>query len=86
MITIGRGLREFIIGDRQTGKTAVATYTLINHKGHKKVIWVYVVNWSKSILCGSGSDYFTGNMGAMEYTFYCGSRNETGPRYTFLYN
>ena len=50
MIPIGRGQREFIIGDRQTGKTAVATYTLINHKGQKKVIFVYVVQLVKKHL------------------------------------
>ena len=33
MIPIGRGQRELIIGDRQTGKTAVATDTIINQKG-----------------------------------------------------
>jgi F-type H+-transporting ATPase subunit alpha len=33
MIPIGRGQREFIIGDRQTGKTAVATDTILKKKG-----------------------------------------------------
>jgi F-type H+-transporting ATPase subunit alpha len=42
MIPIGRGQRELIIGDRQTGKTAVAIDTIINQKG-KGVICVYVV-------------------------------------------
>jgi F-type H+-transporting ATPase subunit alpha len=42
MIPIGRGQRELIIGDRQTGKTAVALDTIINQKG-KGVICVYVV-------------------------------------------
>nr|YP_010610388.1 ATP synthase CF1 alpha subunit [Vallisneria natans]WAO28654.1 ATP synthase CF1 alpha subunit [Vallisneria natans] len=41
MIPIGRGQRELIIGDRQTGKTAVATDTILNQKG-EKVICVYV--------------------------------------------
>src|SRR5258706_438490 len=41
MIPIGRGQRELIIGDRQTGKTAVAVDTIINQKG-KNVICVYV--------------------------------------------
>nr|YP_010291902.1 ATP synthase CF1 alpha subunit [Xyris capensis]ULQ68499.1 ATP synthase CF1 alpha subunit [Xyris capensis]ULQ68545.1 ATP synthase CF1 alpha subunit [Xyris capensis] len=41
MIPIGRGQRELIIGDRQTGKTAVATDTIINQKG-QNVICVYV--------------------------------------------
>ena len=41
MIPIGRGQRELIIGDRQTGKTAVATDTILNQKG-QNVICVYV--------------------------------------------
>ena len=41
MIPIGRGQRELIIGDRQTGKTAVAIDTIINQKG-KDVICIYV--------------------------------------------
>ena len=41
MIPIGRGQRELIIGDRQTGKTAIAVDTIINQKG-KGVICIYV--------------------------------------------
>lgn len=41
MIPIGKGQRELIIGDRQTGKTAIAVDTIINQKG-KDVICVYV--------------------------------------------
>ncbi|MBQ4160403.1 MAG: F0F1 ATP synthase subunit alpha, partial [Clostridia bacterium] len=41
MIPIGRGQRELIIGDRQTGKTVIATDTIINQKG-KDVICIYV--------------------------------------------
>ena len=41
MIPIGRGQRELIIGDRQTGKTAVAVDTIINQKG-KDVICIYI--------------------------------------------
>ena len=41
MIPIGRGQRELIIGDRQTGKTTIATDTIINQKG-KDVICIYV--------------------------------------------
>ncbi|HLB17821.1 MAG TPA: F0F1 ATP synthase subunit alpha, partial [Gaiellaceae bacterium] len=40
MVPIGRGQRELIIGDRQTGKTAVAVDTIINQKG-KDVICIY---------------------------------------------
>ncbi len=41
MIPIGRGQRELIIGDRQTGKTVIATDTIINQKG-KDVLCIYV--------------------------------------------
>ena len=41
MIPIGRGQRELIIGDRQTGKTTIASDTIINQKG-KDVICIYV--------------------------------------------
>lgn len=47
MIPIGRGQRELIIGDRQTGKTAVAIDTIINQKG-KDVICIYVAIGQKS--------------------------------------
>jgi F-type H+-transporting ATPase subunit alpha len=41
MIPIGRGQRELIIGDRQTGKTAVATDTILNQQGQNGIC-VYV--------------------------------------------
>ncbi len=47
MIPIGRGQRELIIGDRQTGKTAIAVDTIINQKG-KDVICVYVAIGQKN--------------------------------------
>ena len=46
MVPIGRGQRELIIGDRQTGKTAIAIDTIINQKG-KDVICVYVATGRK---------------------------------------
>ena len=43
MVPIGRGQRELIIGDRQTGKTAIAIYTIINQKGQGvKCIYVAI--------------------------------------------
>ncbi|MAG45015.1 F0F1 ATP synthase subunit alpha [bacterium] len=42
MIPIGRGQRELIIGDRQTGKTAIAIDTIINQKKNKNIICIYV--------------------------------------------
>jgi F-type H+-transporting ATPase subunit alpha len=66
MIPIGRGQRELIIGDRQTGKTAVAVDTIINQKG-KGVICIYVaIGQKKSTVAQvvrTLEDY-----GAMEHT------------------
>lgn len=50
MVPIGRGQRELIIGDRQTGKTAIAVDTIINQKD-QDVICIYVAIRSKSIIC-----------------------------------
>ena len=47
MIPIGRGQRELIIGDRQTGKTAVAIDTIINQKG-QNVLCIYVAIGQKN--------------------------------------
>ena len=66
MIPIGRGQRELIIGDRQTGKTAVATDTIINQKGGD-VICVYVAIGQKA---SSVAQIVTtlSNAGAMDHT------------------
>lgn len=66
MIPIGRGQRELIIGDRQTGKTAVATDTILNQKG-KDVICVYVAIGQKA---SSVAQLVTTleERGAMDYT------------------
>jgi F-type H+-transporting ATPase subunit alpha len=66
MIPIGRGQRELIIGDRQTGKTAVATDTILNQKG-KGVICVYVAIGQKA---SSVAQIVTTleERGGMEYT------------------
>ena len=54
MIPIGRGQRELIIGDRQTGKTAIATDTILNQKG-KDVICIYVAIGQKPFdRCAAG--------------------------------
>jgi F-type H+-transporting ATPase subunit alpha len=52
MVPIGRGQRELIIGDRQTGKTAVAVDTIINQKG-KDVICIYVAIGQKASKWGN---------------------------------
>nr|AXZ97064.1 ATP synthase CF1 alpha chain [Callistopteris apiifolia] len=66
MIPIGRGQRELIIGDRQTGKTAVATDTILNQKG-QNVICVYVAIGQKASSVAQVVNNFQ-DRGAMEYT------------------
>lgn len=66
MIPIGRGQRELIIGDRQTGKTSIAVDTIINQKG-KGVICVYVAIGQKSSTVSNIVNTLT-EYGAMDYT------------------
>ena len=66
MIPIGRGQRELIIGDRQTGKTTLAVDTIINQKG-KDMICIYVAIGQKRSTVASLVETLTKN-GAMEYT------------------
>ena len=66
MIPIGRGQRELIIGDRQTGKTAIAVDTIINQKG-QNVNCVYVAIGQKNSTVASIVDKLN-KAGAMEYT------------------
>jgi F-type H+-transporting ATPase subunit alpha len=66
MIPIGRGQRELIIGDRQTGKTAVVLDTIINQKG-KDVICVYVAIGQKRSTVARVVDILEKH-GAMDYT------------------
>ena len=66
MIPIGRGQRELIIGDRQTGKTVIATDTIINQKG-KNVICIYVAIGQKQSTVTGIVDTLYKN-GAMDYT------------------
>jgi F-type H+-transporting ATPase subunit alpha len=66
MIPIGRGQRELIIGDRQTGKTAVAIDTIINQKGGN-VICIYVAIGQKRSTVAQVVDKLR-ESGAMDYT------------------
>jgi len=66
MVPIGRGQRELIIGDRQTGKTAVAVDTIINQKG-QDVICIYVAIGQKRSTVASVVNMLEQH-GAMEYT------------------
>ncbi len=71
MIPIGRGQRELIIGDRQTGKSAIATDTIINqkstHKGDSPVYCIYVAIGQKASTVAKLVGELEAN-GAMEYT------------------
>ena len=66
MVPIGRGQRELIIGDRQTGKTAIAVDTIINQKG-QNVICIYVAIGQKRSTVANLVETLTKN-GAMDYT------------------
>ncbi len=53
MIPVGRGQRELIIGDRQTGKTTIALDTIINQKNfttEEKLFIVFMLQWGKKLL------------------------------------
>lgn len=66
MIPIGRGQRELIVGDRQTGKTVIATDTIINQKG-KDVICIYVAIGQKKSTVAQVVETLEKN-GAMNYS------------------
>ena len=66
MIPIGRGQRELIIGDRQTGKTAIAIYTIINQKG-QDVVCVYVAIGQKQASVANVVEVLK-EKGALDYT------------------
>ena len=66
MIPIGRGQRELIIGDRQTGKTTIATDTVINQRG-KDVLCIYVAIGQKRSTVAQVVEQFNA-AGAMDYT------------------
>lgn len=76
MIPIGRGQRELIIGDRQTGKTVIATDTIINQQG-KGVICIYVAIGQKQSTVTSVVDTLY-RAGAMDYTIVV-SANASDP-------
>ena len=78
MIPIGRGQRELIIGDRQTGKTVIATDTIINQKG-KDVLCIYVAIGQKRSTVASLVENLEKN-GAMSYTtIVCATASELSP-------
>ena len=78
LVPIGRGQRELIIGDRQTGKTAIAIDTIINQKG-KDMICIYVAIGQKESTV-AGCVQKLREHGAMDYTIVvCASASESAP-------
>lgn len=78
MFPIGRGQRELIIGDRQTGKTAIALDTIINQKG-KDVICIYVAIGQKASSVAQLTETLR-KTGAMDYSIVvCATASDTAP-------
>jgi F-type H+-transporting ATPase subunit alpha len=78
MVPIGRGQRELIIGDRQTGKTAIALDTIINQKG-KDVFCIYVAIGQKASTVAQVVEKLR-SAGAMDYTIVvCATASEQAP-------
>ena len=78
LVPIGRGQRELIIGDRQTGKTAIAIDTIINQKG-KDMICIYVAIGQKESTVAGVVKTLRAH-GAMDYSIVvCASASESAP-------
>ncbi len=78
LVPIGRGQRELIIGDRQTGKTAIALDTIINQKG-KDMICIYVAVGQKESTVASVVEKLR-QYGAMDYSIVvCANASEPAP-------
>ncbi len=82
MIPIGRGQRELIIGDRKTGKTAIAIDTIINQKG-KDVICIYVAVGQKQSTVRQVQQKLK-DAGALEYTIIVSATASTSAPMQFL--
>ncbi|MEZ4428507.1 MAG: F0F1 ATP synthase subunit alpha [Nannocystaceae bacterium] len=82
MVPIGRGQRELIIGDRQTGKTAIAVDTIINQKG-QNMICVYVAIGQKNSTVATVVDRLR-REGAMEYTIVVSATSSESAPLQFL--
>lgn len=82
MIPIGRGQRELIIGDRQTGKTAIALDTIINQK-EENVICIYVAIGQKVSTISSVIDTLE-RSGAMKYSIVVSASADNPPTYLYL--
>ena len=82
MIPIGRGQRELIIGDRQTGKTAIAIDTIINQKG-QNLICIYVAIAQKQSKVARIVSKLK-EAGAMDYTIVVSAGSSDGPAFSYL--
>ncbi len=82
MVPIGKGQRELIIGDRQTGKTAIAIDTIINQKG-KNVICIYVAIGQKASTVADVINIL-GQMGAIEHTIVVSSTASDMPTLQYI--
>ena len=82
MIPIGRGQRELIIGDRQTGKTAIALDTILNQKG-KDVICVYVAIGQKASSVAQVVNSLR-ERGALEYTIIVAANADSAATLQYL--
>jgi len=82
MIPIGRGQRELIIGDRQTGKTAIAVDTILNQKG-KNVICVYVAIGQKASSVAQVVNTLR-ERGALDYTVIVAANADSAATLQYL--
>ncbi len=82
MIPIGRGQRELIIGDRQTGKTAIAIDTIINQK-NTDVVCIYVAIGQKRSTVASIVDMLE-KAGAMDYTIVVSATASEAPALQYI--
>jgi F-type H+-transporting ATPase subunit alpha len=82
MIPIGRGQRELLIGDRQTGKTAIAIDTIINQKG-QNLLCIYVAVGQKQSKVARLVSKLK-EAGAMDYTMVVVAGSSDGPAFSYL--
>ncbi len=82
MIPIGRGQRELIIGDRQTGKTSIAVDTIVNQKG-QDIICIYCAIGQKASTVAGIVKTLTDN-GAMDYSIVVASTAADSPAMQYL--
>ncbi len=82
MIPVGRGQRELIIGDRSTGKSAIATTTVINQKG-KNLICVYVVIGQKAAFTAQLVEILK-KFGALDHSIVVAANASDAPALQYL--